>query len=314
MPLRVLLTNDDGGPNDLASPYVKYLVEAIELHTDWQLTIAVPSSQKSWIGKAHFAGRDVQATYIYSTIDKPEDNSYHGPFAYPQPNLQADKKLKEWILLDGTPATCADIGVNHLAPGGKSNVDLVLSGPNVGRNTSALYTLSSGTVGGAMEGHHHGKRAVALSYSFDGSPQSTPDILREASLISVKLIAQLYKNWNPKTDIYSVNVPLNSDLKLGKTKILRVPLLENSWSKSLFETSNGSKAEIKVNDIVDQSITSGQVFKWRPDFDSVHKGVALSEGVNDGKAIAAGNITVTAMIAAFRQVNDENQGELILEE
>lgn len=150
--MRVLLTNDDGGPNDLASPYIKYLVTAILKYTDWDLTICVPFSQKSWIGKAHFAGKDVTVKYIYTSISKPEDNSYHGPFPCSQPKLKDDADLKEWLLVDnGTPATCTDIGVNHMC-GGRDNVDLVISGPNVGRNSSALYALSSGTVGGAMHG------------------------------------------------------------------------------------------------------------------------------------------------------------------
>ncbi|GME96344.1 unnamed protein product [Ambrosiozyma monospora] len=192
---RVLLTNDDGGPNDVTSPYVKYFVEAVETLTDWDLSIVVPSTQKSWIGKAYFAGRDVKVSYVYSTIANPEDNSIHGPYAYPQPKLQADKKLKEWCLLDATPATCADIGLNHIV--GNDKIDFVVSGPNVGRNTTALYSMSSGTIGGAMEAHHHGKKAFALSYSFDSFKgndfQSKPAILKEASKIAVNVIDKLLR-------------------------------------------------------------------------------------------------------------------------
>jgi tubulin--tyrosine ligase len=46
-------------------------------------------------------------------------------------------------------------------------VDLVLSGPNFGRNTTAIFALSSGTIGGALEGAVCGKKAIALSYAFD---------------------------------------------------------------------------------------------------------------------------------------------------
>ncbi|VEU23360.1 DEKNAAC104679 [Brettanomyces naardenensis] len=311
--MRVLLTNDDGGPNDVASPYVKFLVEAIEKHTDWALTICVPSCQKSWIGKAHFAGKDVTVKYIYSTIERPEDNSFHGPFGYPQERLRSDPKLKEWCLVDdGTPATCADIGINHVC---NNNVDLVLSGPNVGRNSTALYALSSGTIGGAMEGCSHGQKAIAISYAYENRFDTDPRILREASLIAVKVVQNLYDNWREDIDLYSINIPLVSGLKFGKTKIYKVPMLQNKWRKSLFQESknNAPNAESMESDIIDQSVSAGQLFKWSPDFALVHKDVASSPQWSDGKAIAQGSISVTAIKAVFEQVDSFNEGELILE-
>jgi tubulin--tyrosine ligase len=47
---------------------------------------------------------------------------------------------KEWILLGGTPATCSSVGLRNLYPG---KIDLVVSGPNFGRNTSSAFALSS---------------------------------------------------------------------------------------------------------------------------------------------------------------------------
>lgn len=309
--MRVLLTNDDGGPNDLASPYIKYLVTAILKNTDWDLTICVPFSQKSWIGKAHFAGRDITVKYIYSSISKPEDNSYHGPFPYPQKSLKSNPDLMEWCLVDnGTPATCTDIGVNHMC-NGPENVDLVLSGPNVGRNTTALYALSSGTVGGAMEGCHQGKRSIALSYSYEINPDVGSDILNEASLMSVKIIQQLWDNWNSEVQIYTVNVPLNETIKVGETKIYRVPMMENKWGKSLFYRQESTNTN-EHSDIVDGSVSDGTIFKWRPDFDVVHKAVDASKEFTDGKAIGQGYATITALRANFKHVDIENHGEMIL--
>lgn len=311
--MRVLITNDDGGPNDLASPYIKYLVTAILQHTNWDITICVPFSQKSWIGKAHFAGRDVAVKYIYSSISHPEDNSYHGPFPRPQEKLKSNPDLMEWCLVDnGTPATCTDIGVNHMC-GSPDNVDLVLSGPNVGRNSTALYALSSGTVGGAMEGVHQGKRAIALSYSYALDPDVGSTILTEASLLSIKIVQQLWDTWNDDVQVYTVNIPLDENIKVGKTKIYHVPMLENKWGKSLFE-----KEEIPTNtehsDIVDGSVTDGVIFRWRPNFDIVHKAVDASEGFTDGKAIAQGHATITGLRANFKHVDSVNSGEMILKE
>ncbi|QPG76193.1 hypothetical protein FOA43_003579 [Brettanomyces nanus] len=313
--MRVLLTNDDGGPNDLASPYVKYLVEAIEKHTDWELTICIPSSQKSWIGKAHFAGKDVTVKYIYSSIENPQDNSYHGPFGYPQKRLREDVTLKEWCLVDdGTPATCADIGINHIC--GHENVDLVISGPNVGRNSTSLYALSSGTIGGAMEGCSHGKKAVAVSYAYEKRFDTDPTILRQAALLSVKIIENLYQQWREGIDLYSINIPLVPDLRFGTTKIYKVPMLKNRWGKSLFKASENvveESADVRHSDIVDQSVSAGQLFKWNPDFAQVHRDVAGSEQISDGKVISEGAVSVTAIKAIYEQVDSFNHGEMILE-
>jgi tubulin---tyrosine ligase len=53
------------------------------------------------------------------------------------------------MLTTGTPSTCANIGLYHVSE--EDEFDLVISGPNYGRNSSAVFTLSSGTIGAAME-------------------------------------------------------------------------------------------------------------------------------------------------------------------
>ncbi|KAG7818261.1 hypothetical protein KL942_002880 [Ogataea angusta] len=307
--MHVLLTNDDGAPHETASPYIKFLVEAIQKYTNWDLTICVPASQKSWIGKAHLAGKDISASYIYSAIDQPADSSFHGPFSHPNADFSKDPNMKEWCLLDGTPATCADIGINHIA---EKPVDLVISGPNVGRNCSALYSLSSGTIGGAMEGVQHGKRAVAVSYAFEADSFNDPKILTEASLISVKLIEKLLSAWDDRVDLYTVNVPLKKDLKLGKTRCVMAPTLDNKWMKSLY-TAKSESPDQPASDIVDQSVTHGKIFKWTPDFDSVHKNLGDESVLNDIRAVEQGLISVTALKAAFKEIDDLNTGELIIE-
>ncbi|KAH3662447.1 hypothetical protein OGAPHI_005699 [Ogataea philodendri] len=306
--MHVLLTNDDGAPHDTASPYVKYLVEAIEKHTNWDLTICVPSMQKSWIGKAHFAGKTITASYVYSAINKPEDNSFHGPFGSPNPDYANNPEYKEWCLLDGTPATCADIGVNYIA---KKPVDLVISGPNVGRNSSALYSLSSGTIGGAMEGFQHGKKSIAISYAYDTESASTPDRLTEASLIAVKLVEKLLSVWDKRIDLYTVNIPLTEELKLGSTKCVFAPLLENKWTRSLYTPSSHTEQK-ESQDIVDQTVTQGQTFQWTPDFNSVHKNLGPEDVLTDARALKKGYISVTGLRAAFETVPELNSGEIDL--
>src|SRR5205085_2486730 len=76
-----------------------------------------------------------------------------------------DPSVEEWVLVDGTPASCVQIGLYHFFQS-RGPVDLVVSGPNYGRNTTAVFALSSGTLGGALEAAVCKRRAVALSYAF----------------------------------------------------------------------------------------------------------------------------------------------------
>lgn len=102
-------------------------------------------------------GQDVTASYVYvppeGTVERSKENeSLAGPYDVSQ--IQSGNSEftqdNEWILLDATPASCANIGIHYLFPN-KPPVDLVISGPNFGRNSTALYIMSSGTVGAAME-------------------------------------------------------------------------------------------------------------------------------------------------------------------
>jgi 5'/3'-nucleotidase SurE len=45
----------------------------------------------------------------------------------------------DYVLLEGTPSTCTNVALHNLYPG---EIDLVISGPNFGRNTSTAFTLS----------------------------------------------------------------------------------------------------------------------------------------------------------------------------
>ncbi|CAN6651204.1 probable tubulin--tyrosine ligase Pby1p [Trichomonascus vanleenenianus] len=275
--MHVLLTNDDGPPG-VDSPYIHYFVEAVRKYTDWDLSIALPHQQRSWIGKAHIMGQDITASYVYPGEEVGEP--FEGPIDAPK----ADSDEQAWVLLDGTPASCANIGIHHLFKE-KGPVDLVLSGPNYGRNCTALYIMSSGTVGASMESALCGVKSIALSFSFKQKGVHEPEHIREASRISVELIKNLYENWSEDAQLYAVNVPLVDTLN-GKTPIRYAPILENQWGASF---DGGKSTEGKL------------VFKWNPDFGACARSVAASSPGNDGWVVANDMISVTPLVASFKQ-------------
>lgn len=285
--MHVLLTNDDGPPSAETSPYIGYLVDAIKKYTDWDLSIVVPNSQKSWIGKAHMIGHDVTPTYIYTKPDTHREYAIEGPVYQPRHSL--DESEVEWTLLDATPATCANIGIHHLYEK-KGPVDLVISGPNYGRNSTALYIMSSGTVGASMEAALCNVKSISISYAFETRVHN-PAHITEAAKLSVKLVQHLYNNWNNNVDVYSVNVPLCNSLS-DNTRIVYTQLLNNKW-KSVFEPQR------------DESGLATR-FNWKPDFAHVDKTVrdsAEHHPGNDGLVVSQGMISVTPLKAAFQSVD-----------
>lgn len=305
-PMHVLLTNDDGPLNDFAAPYIKYLVDEIKRSTDWDLSIVVPDQQRSWIGKAHFAGKTLTSTYIYTGIstDKktPAINAYKGPFNTPQAEF-ATSEFQEWCLLDSTPAACADIGIHHLYSQTKNKpIDLVLSGPNFGKNSSNLYIMTSGTVGAAIEAVTHGVPAIAMSYSFNNLDHDY-DILKEAAKISVRLVRDLYQELkvNDKIDLFSINIPLVESLKLGTTKVKYAPILRNSW-KSIYSPAP------ELNELGQQQ------FVWNPDFKSVYKHGLQDFTHTDSRILLEEGISITPLNATFHAVEPLSGEHVISDE
>lgn len=288
--MHVLLVNDDGPLDDKSCPYIKYLVDVINKETDWKLSIVVPNQQRSWIGKAHFAGKDLTSTYIYTLPSTEEDNDdinkFEGPFDVKK-NMEG---YQEWALVDSTPAACVDIGLNHLV----KDVDLVLSGPNFGKNSSNLYILASGTVGSAMEGVMHNKKSIALSYSYSRIPHTFYEI-KTASQLAVKLVDYLYNNWNSGVDLYSINFPLNDSLSLDNTRIYFAPILQNKWGHSIYESVGEHK------------------FKWNPNFKKIYDDGLADFRHTDNRILLNNNISVTPLKAKFEEVNPL-AGEIKLQE
>ncbi|THC98982.1 hypothetical protein EYZ11_001533 [Aspergillus tanneri] len=315
--MHILVVNDDGPPSSQSSPYVHSLVHTLQ-SAGHIVSVVLPHQQRSWIGKAHLIGASVKPTYFRpGTLHQDDGTTHELPRCYDA----NDKDLEgdEWVLIDSTPASCVQIGLYHYFQD-RGPVDLVVSGPNYGRNTTSLFAMSSGTIGGAMEGAACGKRSIALSYAFS-SRDHDPVVIAEASRHSVRLIEYLTQNWAEGVDLYTVNVPLEPGV--SQNRILYTQMLDNRWtSGSCFRAVDaavpdidpevrehelrhqGEKFGVKpVGDVGASNARKSRIqhkhFQWAPNFSDVYRSVEESQPGNDGWAVKEGMTSVTPLKANF---------------
>ena len=130
---KILITNDDG----IESLLLRSMIA--RLSGKYHLIVVAPAAEKSFCGRSFSFQGDVKV-----------------------------EKMDEWecpaYAVDGTPSDCVNIALGHLCE--EEHPDLVLSGPNIGRNTSLGFILGSGTIAGALEGSFWGIQALAVSQGF----------------------------------------------------------------------------------------------------------------------------------------------------
>jgi tubulin---tyrosine ligase len=189
-------------------------------------------------------------------------------------------------------------------------VDLVVSGPNFGRNTTAIFALSSGTIGGALEGAVCGKKAIALSYAFD-SREHDAEILAAAAKLSTRLVEKLVAEWPEDVHLYSINVPVRKGVE--NAKIVYTEMLQNQWKHgSSFEVilaegdveldPSEHENEIRegriatsstqeANGDIGNQVSSAQKkqYKWAPNFADIKEAVR-NAGSGDGWTILQGMV------------------------
>ncbi|PBP25445.1 5'/3'-nucleotidase SurE [Diplocarpon rosae] len=321
--MHILVVNDDGPPSNQSSPYVHSLVKNLQ-EAGHVVSVVLPHTQRSWIGKAHIIGQTVKPTYFRPGTLHQDDGTTHS-----RPLAAGAKEQEEWVLVDGTPASCVQIGLYHFFHD-RGPVDLVVSGPNYGRNSTAVFSLSSGTLGGALEAAVCKRRAIALSYAFF-SRNHDAEIIAGASKLSVRLIDYLCKNWATDVDLYSVNVPLVEGVE--RNKIMWTNMLQNYWGPgSCFQEvddKEGDAAEeeqrIREGEGSEESANSSieengvtrhkhKHFKWAPRFTDVYQSVEEAPPGNDGWAVSKGYTSVTPLKANFMHAAAETTGELKLPE
>jgi len=330
--MHILVVNDDGPPSPHSSPYVHSLVRELQAHGH-VVSVCLPHTQRSWIGKAHMIGQTVKPLYYRppppsapaaGLVDADaDDNNSNNPgtgsstttttttteprhgTTHSRPSTR--RGTEEWILVDGTPASCVQIGLYHFFRD-RGPVDLVVSGPNYGRNTTAVFALSSGTLGGALEAAVCRHKAIALSYAFFSRNHDT-EIIRKATKQSVRVIEALVRDWptDGSVDLYSVNVPLLEGLEEGK--VLYTGMLQNYWGPgSCFTEVDGSvdgevedEERIREEEGIVEEEEGGEDgghrhachthkhFKWSPRFTDVYKSVDEAPPGNDGWAVKEGH-------------------------
>ncbi|KAL8798500.1 MAG: hypothetical protein Q9200_007762 [Gallowayella weberi] len=294
--MHILVTNDDGPPSNQSSPYIHSFVKTLQA-AGHVVSVIVPHQQRSWIGKAHFAAQVVKPTYFRPGTLHEDNGTTH-----PKPLQPDEDDTEEWVLVNSTPATATQLGLFHFFQD-RGPVDLVVSGPNYGRNITTVFSLSSGTIGGAMEAAVCKKRAVALSYALF-SRNHDPEIIAAASRKSVKLIEHLMSHWDDGVDLYSINVPLVEGIE--EKKVLYTHLLQNTWEtgssfseiEAKDEDEDPAEKEMVVREQEGQSKGVKGVekktghkhrhFTWAPKFSDVYRSVEESEPGNDGWAINEG--------------------------
>ncbi|KAF4637843.1 hypothetical protein G7Y89_g229 [Cudoniella acicularis] len=323
--MHILVVNDDGPPSNQSSPYVHSLVKTLQA-AGHVVSVVLPHTQRSWIGKAHIIGQTVKPTYFRPGTLHQDDGTTHS-----RPLPPGSKEQEEWVLVDGTPASCVQIGLYHYFHD-RGPIDLVVSGPNFGRNSTAVFSLSSGTLGGALEAAVCKRRAIALSYAFfskekPGHPDSAhdPKIIAAASKLSSKLIEHLYDNWGNDVDLYTVNVPLVQGV--DTRKVLWTHVLQNYWGNgSCFneiEDEEGDAAdeeqriregegdeEVKEEENVTRH--KHKHFKWAPRFVDVYKSVEEAGPGNDGWAVKEHYTSVSPLKANFMHAATQTSGEIEL--
>jgi len=182
MPI-ILITNDDG----IDSPTLAPLARALQrLGT---VRVVVPSSERSWIGKA------------ISRFDV----------------VRAEATQRDGIpmhAVSGTPADCVSLAVHTLF---EDRPDLVVSGINLGLNFGLAFILASGTVGGALEGWIAGVPSIAVSMAIPNDAYGLTGAQRIAALgnrpqaaaaVTADIVETIVREGFPSdVDVFSINMP-----------------------------------------------------------------------------------------------------------
>jgi len=186
----VLVTNDDGVDSPALVPLLRELSALTEVRA------VVPASECSWTSKI---------VSRFTPLEVAE--------------IQSDG-FKIWTL-SGYPADCTNIGIHNLFD---SRPILVVSGINIGTNAGLAYTLSSGTIGAAVEGMLCNVPSAAFSLQLKAEDyarwrrfrdlSSQEDLWEGPAAVTREIVAELLAGGLPQTaSLLSVNMPPDTTLQ-----------------------------------------------------------------------------------------------------
>lgn len=254
------------------SPYIASFVRTLR-GAGHLASVVIPSTNNSGAAKAYNFGKILQ------------------PYRYYPPSADGEESPESWILVDGTPASCVQLGIYHLLLD-LPPIDLVISGPNYGHNLTSVYNLASGTLGGALEGALYGKKAVSLSFAFgnhlvpgDDGIHST-DLINAACKVAARLIERLYENWHQDVEVYHINVPLLSAPWRAPRVVWTTAVRSSMSSPSIFRPA-GDVCPVPTG-LSQQDIL--QAVRWAPQFTDVKRSIDDSPPGTDAWALKQGFI------------------------
>ncbi|MDJ0952976.1 MAG: 5'/3'-nucleotidase SurE [Acidimicrobiia bacterium] len=207
----LLITNDDG----IDAPALVPLATA--LGRLGQVTVAAPSGERSWIGKAITRVGTVQATAV-------------------------ERGGIEMWSVDGFPADCVHVGSFGIL---ESPPDLVVSGINIGSNKGSAFATGSGTLGATVEASNVGLGGVAFSAMSVGVwdewvrwvyTEPAVEMWTRLADIATDMVATILETgFPPNVDVLSVNIPADADQATAR----RVTSLARTKYGALFAGNNG---------------------------------------------------------------------------
>ncbi len=183
---RILICNDDGA----TSPFLEIFTR--EFCKIAKVTVVVPASEQSWIGRAYSRHKTLELKEI-SPIDS-----------------------AKCFTLSGTPADCVNIALSEAM---NLDIDVVVSGINIGQNVALPLLWSSGTFAAAVEGASKGLPAFAFSQQIDKTfydlcrirhepaPAALAKRVKEASKNAANFVLEKLQSGFGVGEVYNVNYP-----------------------------------------------------------------------------------------------------------
>ncbi|KSW12767.1 stationary phase survival protein SurE [Pyrodictium occultum] len=173
---KILVTNDDG----VYSPGLRLLYEAVKD-----------------IGKAYVLAPETPKSASGLGI------TLHKPLRITRVRLWSDVDV---YMTNGTPSDVIYLAIEEFSP----HLDIVVSGVNIGDNTSIQVILSSGTIGAAAQAALLGIPGLAFSANVDEASQLEEDreTWENIKKIIRRIVLWVLDNGIPEgADIISVNFP-----------------------------------------------------------------------------------------------------------